>query len=53
MSRWRQLQAVSRKPDAGQQGESDDQGASAEDFVEEFHRSTITAAEGSPLPPNG
>ena len=37
MGCWRQMQAVSRNPDAGEQREGDDQRASAEDFAEEFH----------------
>jgi hypothetical protein len=38
MSRWRQLQAVSRNPDTGKQRKSDNQRASAEDFAEELQR---------------
>ena len=37
MGCWRQLQAVSRNPEAGEQREGDDQRASAEDFAEEFY----------------
>ena len=37
MSRWRQLQAVSRDPDAGEHRKGGDHWASAKDFDQEFH----------------
>ena len=41
MCRWRQLQAVGRNPDAGQQGEGHDQWTCAKDFNQEFHGSGL------------
>ena len=39
IGRWCQLQAVGGEPDAGEQGDGDDQRPSAKDFLEDFHRS--------------
>ena len=46
ISRWRQLQAVSHDPDAGEHRERGDHWASAEDFGQEFHNSALI--EGAP-----
>ena len=44
MGSWRQLQAVSRDPDAGEHREGGNQWVSTKEFGEEFHGSAVIEA---------